>query len=165
MDFKILKQDGPARIGQINIDTQKINSPNILFIDTKRIRSPVFFEIILANEKKQNKKPQIIYKENYEDFFDYENNLLELDQKNIFVLKFAKQIFRNPCKFASEIIEIRKKIGPEKILYTPALADPSNLSILTYLGIDLFDSTSAIVSARNGKLFFPNGSIHKNELK
>ncbi len=168
MGLRILKQDGPARIGENNIDKNKIKTPNILFIDNKRFRSPIFSEIILTNEKKQNNKPKIFFsKENriYEDFLNDENNLLEIDDKEIYAIKYAKQLFTNPTKFVYEIIEKRKEIGPEKILYVPSIAEPKNLSLLTYLGIDLFDSTNAIVNARDKIMFFKNGNKKTKDMK
>ena len=168
MDFRILNQDGPGRIGQFTIDNKEINSPNILFIDTRRIKSPVFLEIILTNEKNNKKKPQIFYsdgKRRHEGFFEKKGNLLEIEEKSIYVLKNASQIFRNPNKFTSKIIDNRGKIGPEKVFYLPAIAEPINLSILSYLGIDLFDSTSAIINARKKIMFSNSGNKKIKDLK
>ena len=51
------------------------------------------------------------------------------------------------------------------MIYLPAIAQPSSLALLAYIGIDLFDSISALISARNGILLFPTGNLHKKDLK
>ena len=43
----------------------------------------------------------------------------------------------------------------------PGIGNPTNLSLLAYLGADFFDSTSAILAARNNILLFPDGKIVK----
>ena len=169
MNFRILKQDGPGHIGEIKIKNKKINSPNILFIDTKRFNSPIFSEIILTNRDKDFEKPSVKFLENIEldkDFLSIkENNLLNIDETKIYVLKFANQLFRKTNDFLFKIIKNREETGYEKILYLPAVSEPSNLSLLTYLGIDLFDSSNAIINARKKIMFFSDGNKKINDLK
>lgn len=169
MNFRILKQDGPGHIGEIKIKNKKINSPNILFVDTNRFKAPVFSEIVLTNKEKDFEKPSVKFLENVDLDKDFcsikENNLQKIDETKIYVLKYAYQLFRKPNDFLYEIIKIREKIGYEKILYLPAISDPSNLSLLTYLGIDLFDSTNAIIKARKKFMFFSDGNKKTNDLK
>ncbi len=169
MNFRILKQDGPGHIGEIKIKNKKINSPNILFVDTNRFKAPVFSEIVLTNKEKDFEKPSVKSLENVDLDKDFcsikENNLQKIDETKIYVLKYAYQLFRKPNDFLYEIIKIREKIGYEKILYLPAISDPSNLSLLTYLGIDLFDSTNAIIKARKKFMFFSDGNKKINDLK
>ncbi len=168
MNFKIITQDGPGRFGAFKINNKKINTPNILFLDSKRFQSPDFSDIILSNVKKDKEKLIIEYlKDSYlkKDFTVEENNLDKIDDTCIFVLKYANQIFRKSKKFTDKIIETREKIGYENIVYTPAIANPVNISLLTYMGIDLFDSTNAIINARKKTMFFKNGNKKIYDLK
>ncbi len=169
MNFRILNQDGPGHIGEIKIKNKKINSPNILFIDSKRFKSPSFSEIVLTKTDKDFEKSSIKFLENIDtdkDFFQIkENNFHKIDETNIYFLKYSKQLFRKTNDFLSEIIKIREKKGYGKILYMPAISEPSNLSLLVYLGIDLFDSTNAIIKARKKIMFFSDGNKKAKDLK
>ena len=47
MQFNIKHRDGPARIGEIVIDGNKVISPNILFVNTDRFKAPYFADLII----------------------------------------------------------------------------------------------------------------------
>jgi len=59
MEFSVKKRDGPARIGELKINVEKIKTPNILFINTQRFKAPEFANILLTNEKKTINKPTL----------------------------------------------------------------------------------------------------------
>jgi archaeosine synthase len=139
--FKVKVRDGPARIGLLK---ERIITPTILFIDTPRFKSPDFAEAIIS-KKKRTDKPTLI---------------LEGLNSDICVLKkpFLKK------SLLSFIIESREK-SYQKALYLPGKADPSNIALLTYMGVDLFDSLQAILAARKGEILFPHGRYIFKELK
>ena len=179
MRFKVKKRDGPARIGEVIIDKKEIKTPNILYINTKRFKAPKFAEIFLTNKKNKTKNPSLKFsekllllkkKDNNVFFITPTNeNLNNQNQKDdfikIFIIAYASQLLNQPKNFADYIVEIRKKIGYEKIIYLPSVGEPKNLALLTYLSVDFFDSTEAIVAARNNVLLFENGSFKTDELK
>ena len=180
MKFWPGKRDGPARIGYLEIKKKKITTPNIVFIDTSRFKAPKFADITIANNSRDTEFPTIYFseknknntKEKNSDFIclvrpdeDYsirKNN--NLDEKTIFVISNAKQLFNKPKKFLHSIIMLREKIGYQNVIYLPSTGTPQDLSLLTYLGIDLFDSTPAIVAARNDIIFFENGCYDKYKI-
>jgi archaeosine synthase len=172
MDFYIKKTDGPARIGEIQID-KKVKTPNILFIDIDRFQTPDYAEITISKDKIRSLKPKIIVLNNffYQKDLSKISDLSEIktqgkkDSTFVYIIRNALQLFQQTTDFINFIITLRGKIGNEKIIYTPVIGDPNSFSLLTYLGIDLFDSTSAIIAARNNILLFPDGKYHKNELK
>jgi archaeosine synthase len=76
----------------------------------------------------------------------------------------ATQLFSQQSHCVDFITELREKIGYQKLIYLPCVGDPSNLSLLAYMGIDFFDSFSAVMAARNETLLFPTGYYRKNQL-
>jgi len=159
MEFSVKKRDGPARIGELKINVEKIKTPNILFINTQRFKAPEFANILLTNEKKTINKPTL----------KFSNKLLiqRIEEKSItlFIVDNAIQLFRQPKKFIDFIINLREKIGYQKLIYLPSVGNPFNLALLTHLGADLFDSTSAIIAARNNILLFETGSYQTMDLE
>jgi archaeosine synthase len=84
---------------------------------------------------------------------------------NFFVISCAKQFFHQPLKFIRFVTSLRKKIGYQKVIYLPCVGDPLSFSLLAYMSVDCFDSSSAVIAARNGKLLFSTGSFHIDEIK
>ena len=179
MQFWAIKRDGPARFGEFTIDDVEIKTPNILFLNTKRFNSPKFANILITNVKNKTKKPVLNFPEKLilkriEDennkfcIIDANENMIDSYLKKcsvkIIIIANVLQLFNQPKNFVDFIIKLRKKIGYEKIIYLPSIGEPKNFSLLTYLSIDFFDSTQAIIAARNNILLFENGSFNKNEL-
>ena len=77
------------------------------------------------------------------------------------MVKYSRQMFQKTKKFVDEIIKLKMD---NKIIYTPAIADASNISLLTYLGINFFDSLNAIISARDKNMFFTSGTINVRDI-
>jgi len=59
MNFRVNNRDGPARIGQLSIDTKNVVTPNIFFIDSSRCKVSEFSDIILTNRTRKTKIPTI----------------------------------------------------------------------------------------------------------
>jgi archaeosine synthase len=181
MFFKLTRRDGPARIGEITFYDKKIKTPNILYIDTDRFKSPNFADMILTNKMEETEKPGIkipsdvqkfnnknemkldFYQVSTEDKIDEET--IEKIQTNLFIIRYASQLLYQPRNFVNFIIELRRKIGYQKIIYLPSVGDPTNYALFTYLGVDLFDSTSAIINARKKTLFIDNEKIRKGDMR
>ena len=92
------------------------------------------------------------------------DDVLKENNATLFIVANAVQLLRQQSKFVEFITELRDKIGYQKMIYLPGIGDPSSLALLSYLGVDLFDSTSAIMAARNNILLFSNGHFNKNDL-
>jgi len=152
MQFKVKKRDGPARIGEFTFKKNTIKTPNIFFVDTKRFKAPSFSEINLLK--------------NIEDESIIISEVDEYKEKNsdLITIKYGSQLLAQPKNFIDFIISLREKIGYQKAIYLPGVGNPANISLLTYLGVDFFDSTPAIIAARNNILFFESGLIKKEDL-
>ncbi len=159
MEFNIKKRDGPARMGELKVNTETIITPNILFINTERFKAPDFADILLTNEKKKIKKLSL----------KFSDKLLiqRIKEKpnTLFTVVNALQLFKQSKNFINFIVNLRERIGYQKAIYLPSIGNPINLALLTYSGIDLFDSTSAIIAARKNILFFETGLFQTIELK
>jgi len=92
------------------------------------------------------------------------NTALKNNPADIFIVANAAQLIKQHQKFVDYIVALREKIGYTKMIYLPTVGDPTNLALLTYLGVDLFDSTSAILSARNNTLITTTGYHKTNDM-
>ena len=192
MHFQIKRRDGPARIGELLVDNSKIITPNILFVNTKRFKAPDFADILITNNDSENAKATLkisdyfVYpkdlseelhlsaiklnkkeKNNYyvlpgnKDLID---KLLKDNPASFFIIANAFQLFQQPKKFVDFIVTLREKIDYQKIIYLPSIGNPNNFALLSYMGVDFFDSLQAIIAARNNMLLFQTGRNNVTEL-
>jgi len=82
----------------------------------------------------------------------------------IFIVANAVQLSTQQTYFVEFITQLRENVGYEKLIYVPCVGDPTSIALFTYMGVDLFDSFSAIMAARNETFLFPTGASKKNEL-
>jgi len=92
------------------------------------------------------------------------NEALDNNSASLFIVGYASQLYHQQSKFVDFITEVREKIGYQKIIYLPCVGNPTSYALLSYLGIDLFDSVSAILAARMGNLLFPTGKYNVNDI-
>ncbi|MFO7677316.1 MAG: archaeosine synthase subunit alpha [Thermoplasmatota archaeon] len=95
---------------------------------------------------------------------DVMNETIQHTNATLFIVTNTSQIFSQQSKFVEFLVNLRERIGYQKMIYIPCIAEPSNMSLLSYMGVDIFDSTSAIISARKKILFFPYGNIHIDDI-
>ena len=163
MQYRIKAKDELAKIGELTLNDKKIITPNILSVNTDRFKAFDKADVILSNDKVKTNKP--VFKFLQTPLKLDEKNFYHIDEKTEFVIiEYASQLFERSKNFVDLIINLRKKIGSEKIIYTPVIAKPSNLALLCYIGIDFFDTTSAIIAARNNNMFFADGEYNIKDL-
>jgi len=90
--------------------------------------------------------------------------ILPKKKSSLFIIENALQLYNNPRELVEYLILLHKLIDTNQLLYFPAVADPSNISLLIYLGIDLFDTTQALIAARTGIYFLHDGRISIHNL-
>jgi archaeosine synthase len=83
---------------------------------------------------------------------------------NLFIVANATQLFSQQSYFVDFITTLRQKIGYNTLIYLPCVGNPTSIALLTYMGVDFFDSSSAIMAARNETFLFPTGFYRKNQL-
>ncbi len=188
MKFFVKERNGPARIGELTINHKKIVTPNLIFLNTDRFNAPFYANCLLSDKKTKNIAPylqiskQIIipkdipinlhkkYLKGNKQYFlipakiEIIDEIKKDDKVSFYIISNVLQLLNHPKNFVDFIIKLREKIGYQKAIYLPAIGKPTNLALFSYLGIDLFDSISAIVSARKNILLFSYGEYNKNEL-
>jgi archaeosine synthase len=90
--------------------------------------------------------------------------IIKNNDATLSIVANTTQLFSQQSHFVNFITELREKIGYQKLIYLPCIGDPSSIAFLTYLGVDFFDSFSAVMAARNETLLFPTGHYKKNQL-
>jgi archaeosine synthase len=92
------------------------------------------------------------------------SELVNDNDATLFIVAYAAQLFSQQTQCVDFLTELRKKIGYDKLIYLPCVGDPTSMALLTYMGVDFFDSFSAILGARNQTFLFPTGFFRKNQL-
>ncbi|HDM67090.1 MAG TPA: hypothetical protein ENG62_01730, partial [Thermoplasmatales archaeon] len=178
MEYQIKHRDSLAKTGYLDIGDQRLITPNIFFIETPRIPKPRFRgyklvygegdgeEITLIKPEEELLNPlgyPRITLRGDKLIVDTKSKTRENNNSIIYMLILGRQLFEyQPTRFIENILRVREEIGYDKLLYIPAIGDPSSYSLLVYMGIDLFDSTAAIIAARR-KEFLYNTRVYKVE--
>lgn len=87
------------------------------------------------------------------------------EEAQALVIGGASSLLREPREFAETIVRMRNAAGPNRILYTPGIALPSNLAILICCGIDVFDSLAVLFESSRGIWLSPDGAWPRREFE
>jgi archaeosine synthase len=79
--------------------------------------------------------------------------LLRAARPSLVILGNARALLAEGAPFLEAIRDIRKIVGGGPLLWAPRVALPHRVASLAYLGVDLLDSTEALVQARAGVYF------------
>jgi archaeosine synthase len=91
-------------------------------------------------------------------------NLTAQNDADLFIIANATQLYSHQTSFVDFITTVRQQIGYGKLLYMPCVGDPTSIALLSYMGVDFFDSFSAIMAARNETFLFPTGAYKKTQM-
>jgi archaeosine synthase len=186
--FEVTIRDGPARIGRLRIDGT-VETPAILSGGQIRSTGPIWnfptVEDALKEGFELSKKvgkvfigPHVAAPLHTEPPFQVAHiptdgpsgavvHPLARDRPpacDVYIIGAAGSL-RNPRELLAAVIDIRKKTPSDSALYAPALATPSNLALLTYLGVDLVDETRVTVDGLLGRYHLRDGAWPLKELK
>lgn len=81
------------------------------------------------------------------------------EECEIIAIPNAFELRRNPRGILDAVMKIREMAGFNRLVYMSGIADPSTVSLLTYMGVDLFDDTLPIASGLMGIKMFPEGEV------
>lgn len=76
---------------------------------------------------------------------------------HVAVLAGAVNLARNPKRLAPALVEARRAAGYSRLLYSPGLGEPSDLAVLAYAGVDLFDAAPLSLAAARGLYLTTHG--------
>jgi archaeosine synthase len=92
-----------------------------------------------------------------------EADLHKMESADAVFLANGAEFARDPRDFVSVITAFRDRAGPTKILAVTGLATPANLAVLTYVGIDLFDSSRILLDSARGIFHTADGVVPVEE--
>ncbi len=144
--FEVVKRDGPARIGRLLLE--------------KRVETPYILRSDLL-EKGEGDLPELIRG----SVIPWDISQDELPEGDLFTLRSAKLLARDSKRLVRVITGIREVIPPDTALYTPALATPTNLALLVYLGVDIVDDIIPTIRSYQGVYLTRDGEIAISRLK
>ncbi len=85
-------------------------------------------------------------------------------EAEVYVLANSLHLIRKPKDFVQTMVNLRKTIGYQKLIYTPGLGSPNHIALLVYCGVDLFDSVPLVLNARLGNFLTADGKVQGNEI-
>ncbi len=165
--IEITERWGLSKKGYWELEDDRIDIPNIFYLKGEGFDQPDFAEVTISESRdstlnipssifESNEGPNSVpssfgYPEEIDDdyirakggtdkiqvIFDQEPD----PEAELYVLGNSPQLLGRAPSLFDKIIELRKKIHYHKLIYTPGIAQPNNIALLAYLGVDLFDST------------------------
>jgi archaeosine synthase alpha-subunit len=141
--FEVTKRDGAARIGRLIWRGGALSTPHsleskedlALLKESTLHRAEIDVTIVAAQEETGKER-------------------IDAD---VVILAGAARFRDDPRGLTNVLLRARKLANPDSALYVPALATPTNVSLLVYAGVDLFDSIIAEVKAREGYFLDADG--------
>ncbi len=188
--FEVLRRDGPARSGRLLLE-RRIDTPDLLNREDYISAGSIFgcssvdealkaFESLKESLKDQKKLAIMPY---VPAALHSEPSIrlppIEIDgPKGLVIHPFSKEkpedadlyalgsagSLRNPRDMVSAVVSVRNRTPSDTALYAPAIATPANLAFLIYLGVDLVDSTKAVMDAYYGRYHTRDGVFQFKDL-
>ncbi|MFW6375878.1 MAG: DUF5591 domain-containing protein, partial [Thermoplasmatota archaeon] len=163
--IEITHRWGLSKNGKWSICEKEYEIPNVLFLNGKHFDPPQWAEMTLSVDgdgsfmiseffdQSSGEKtfpsafgyPEELDSKFIEDRGGNENIQVIYDQEpdpeaELYIIGNSPQLLGRAPSLVNKIIGLRKKIPYHKLIYTPGIAQPNNIALLSYLGVDLFDS-------------------------
>jgi archaeosine synthase len=74
------------------------------------------------------------------------------------------ELIGDPKRLVQYVTDLRQAVGYSRAIYAPGVGLPHQMALLSYLGIDLFDSISLALEARKGNTLFPDGTHARDDV-
>jgi archaeosine synthase alpha-subunit len=164
--IEVLSRSGLAKNAQWTSGNGKVRTPNLLVLSSISSPHPDFSQLIIDEEHVTVRSPADpdfqaidlpvgIYvpwsagsRQEREDScgtIEVEGAAVVPDVQwltsDLAIIPNAFEMRRDARTFVRIVARLRKQVGYSKLLYAPGIMDVSNLALLTYLGIDLFDTS------------------------
>ena len=81
------------------------------------------------------------------------------DDADVVVVPNAFELRKDARKLVDSVIKIREKAGYNRLLCMLGIAEPSTLSLLAYMGVDMFDDSLAKAAGCRRMRLIPEGEI------
>lgn len=150
------------RIGRIRIFRDvEIETPNVALIDDERVpseRAELFIKNrAFLDENKKEIQLDSLELDLYSDLNNLYSDLNDIERnKELYIVKDSLPMAKNPKLFARKILELRKRVGMDPLIYCPGIGRINEIAPLVYCGVDLFDSLQCTIASRNETLMNPS---------
>lgn len=190
--FEVTDRDGPARIGRLRLD-ETVETPTTLSGDRIQSVGPIWafpsieeaIEAGLAAASAPSRDPGKVFIGPHVPVPLHTEPPLTVPPiltdgpsgvvvhplagerppaSDVYVIGAAGSL-RNPRELVAAIVKIRDMTPPDSALYAPALATPSNLALLIYLGVDLVDGARVVVDGLLGRYHLRDGVWPREDLR
>ncbi|MBI0583396.1 MAG: DUF5591 domain-containing protein [Methanomassiliicoccus sp.] len=179
----VTDRSGPARAGKWSSGQTKVEFPNILFRSSALFPPPRYAELtvtgqervevrgagdeVLAGFQHDIVRPLDAYREaavaeegsNAVVVRGRPNGPLADGAGELVVMGNAFELRRDARAFVETAVALREAAGHGRLIYAPGIMEPSNLAMLAYMGIDLFDSTLPLYQSVRGRVLLPEGTV------
>ncbi|MCQ2056452.1 MAG: DUF5591 domain-containing protein [archaeon] len=93
----------------------------------------------------------------------YANDIAIPNGTEVLIISNAYELRKDARKLVKTIIDIRSRVGYNVLICMLGIADSSFVSLLSYMGVDIFDDAVTRVSGVNKILSIPEGNIAYDE--
>ncbi len=83
---------------------------------------------------------------------------------DVYILSTGQSLVGHASAFVEAIIRTREAIPADTALYLPGVATPANVATLAYAGVDLVDTTRAVIKGSQGKCLATDGEYFLEDL-
>ena len=185
--MEILQENWLARMTRCRSENLEIDTPEVLYISTEEIEAPPFARATISDAAPEPGRKNSLTMMNSRFFGDPSGRMIGIDPGfrgaiqapringvelravfssdenigetgEIVPVGDSLLLSREPRRFARFFANLRDRIGPGKIVYAPGVADPINLALLCYFGIDVVDSYGTLVRSSLGQVI-ANGRV------
>ncbi len=173
--IEVLSRSGLSKTTAWTSGKGKVRTPNLLFLSSAASSAPSFAELLLDEEsgmihsssdpdfqsvgllagiyvplsaRSRQEKEDICAPEGEADAQSVPD--VQWLTKDVAILPNAFELRRDARAFVRSVARLRKRVGYSKLLYAPGMMDASNLALLGYMGIDLFDSSLLTYQSSRG---------------
>ena len=81
------------------------------------------------------------------------------EDAEVVVVPNAYELRKDARKLVDAVVKIREKIGYNRLLCMFGIAEPSTISLLAYMGVDVFDDSMAKAAGLNKMRLIPEGEV------
>ncbi|HJX04179.1 MAG TPA: DUF5591 domain-containing protein, partial [Thermoplasmata archaeon] len=177
MRFEILERDGLARVGCLEVDGTKYETPAVAFADAKGYQAPRGTLRVRSDDsasKGDLKMARSLYVSE-PDSRESDGRLrpgyrgspcVEGEpESDLLFLKETAASLLDSSKFANAVENLKEGANLLRPVYCSVMGLPHRLALLAYCGIDIFDSIPLIISAETGTYLTNTGGLTYGRLK
>ena len=166
--LEVTDRSGLARAGKWTVEETVLKFPNLVYADTVNYPAPSSAELKVAwadGLRLMHENTTLgQFSGNIHTTFDRKAQREPVIDNDLVILENSFELKRDARAFADTIVSLRSQVGYNKLIYAPGLMEPSNLALLAYCGIDLFDNSRILYQTSCGLATLTSGVYRAAEL-